>query len=798
MGFRRHAVGSLCVVDYAKGRVGVVIWTEELEQLFNSALRSAGVPDADIPGVIIAIKELAAPIIGMAAWGCEYKDMLIICPVDNQVAGRWIAKHEADHVMAEALLHILCRLETRDRNELCAPYIHTSRNKLPDLGSGRFEPEAASAIELEQSMHKLDAYLAESHPGLKRVDLTEVAEFYLKGCTVRRPPILHDDAPDSPVRVAASRIAPEPTDSAIGRLSLIEGCAGSGQVSAAASSRGVRHPVAFEWAGAARDVYELRFRDDKPMLLYDVTREDEWAKVPRDVKRSTTSIFGGWPCPAYSGANPDRRGDDDPRAFVWYEVIGIVLGDPDFNFQLGGQLLTLGGENVVSKYEFALQSRERELAATFGYLRSNVIVVGTVVNDAQARVRLIEEYCPWQMMEALGPLALILPKPQQCCMRDLILPPASRPPHCYVDNWGGTWTFVPNRGLQGDGTRPTREGYLYGGGRKHHVWADDVSWTIKASGETPKDSGGAFYLCSETGRVFILDDIDCWTLQGLPADVLALWKATDPTVTSDQVRRVAGNAITAGTAAFIADQLIIERPLKFLGLLDAGLVTSVRSFESGVPQPPAVTEVNATGSSQGTAVNVTSGRAGQGEHPRQGWFAQFVFLLTWFASLTSGAAGAVHHAVLASDAGPAGTLSEYALHEARSICIPRFGEPVEALVRFGMNDDVNLTALAGSAVGCGLPDGIPPPAARASRKQIWTPAFADVIPRIAKHMVLGGLSKSTNKKYKSAWDQYCLFTSRFGEAVGVDIPVFLTGEDPSRDEEHLLHFIAYEGLAHGE
>ena len=55
-----------------------------------------------------------------------------------------VAQHEADHVMAEALLHVLSRLELRNRNELCGPYIHTKRNKLPDLGSGRFAPEATS------------------------------------------------------------------------------------------------------------------------------------------------------------------------------------------------------------------------------------------------------------------------------------------------------------------------------------------------------------------------------------------------------------------------------------------------------------------------------------------------------------------------------------------------------------------------------------------------------------------------------------------------------------------------------
>ena len=40
----------------------------------------------------------------------------------------------------------------------------------------------------------------------------------------------------------------------------------------------------------------------------DVLDPRVWSGLPHDVKRTVTGIFGGWPCPAYSRANPDARG----------------------------------------------------------------------------------------------------------------------------------------------------------------------------------------------------------------------------------------------------------------------------------------------------------------------------------------------------------------------------------------------------------------------------------------------------------------------------------------------------------
>ena len=166
--------------------------------------------------------------------------------------------------------------------------------------------------------------------------------------------------------------------------------------------------------------------------------------------------------------------------------------------------------------------------------------------------------------------------------------------------------------------------------------------------------------------------------------------------------------------------------------------------------------------------------------------------------------------------------SEFARIESHGICVEKFGVTAvdahqrcvelygdetmaavgqflhhEPLIRAGVVDGLDLAAIELSAAGTAFPDNIPPPRATASRKQLWTPAYAALLPKIANHMVLGGLAKSTSKKYSAAWEQYKLFTANMATDTGVDLPLLLTGANPTADEEHLLHFIAYEGWLMG-
>jgi hypothetical protein len=302
-------------------------------------------------------------------------------------------------------------------------------------------------------------------------------------------------------------------------ITMIEGCGGCGQVTAAAKARGVNVLKGVESDPIPRAVWRLRFGEDAE-LDHDVLSASTWRGLTPEQKRGVTAIFGGWPCPAFSQANPDARGGEDARAWLFYFVIHVVLSDNDYNYQRQGKLLSLSGENVVGKEEWRegiMVAREGELAGSLGYVRSSVRVLGSLLNDGQARLRLIEVYEPWQLVAALQPLALHLPAghaPQRMCA--LVLPPEQRPPGHWIENWND-WHFERDDGPETDGSKPRRAGYVYGGGRMHHCWHDDgVSWTVKASGELPKGSGGAFYLCSKTGKVYVLAAEDTWRLQGIP------------------------------------------------------------------------------------------------------------------------------------------------------------------------------------------------------------------------------------------------------------------------------------------
>ena len=211
---------------------------------------------------------------------------------------------------------------------------------------------------------------------------------------------------------------------------------------------------------------------------------------------------------------------------------------------------------------------ESELAGAFGYMRSSLRVLGSLLGDVQARLRLLEVYEPWQVVAALKPLALNMPSKAAPRMCDIITPPVERPINFWVGAWSG-WVFEADEGPETDGSTPGRAGYVYGDGRRHHCWRDDgKSWTVKASGEPPKVSGGAFYCCSQTGRAYILSSFDTWQLQGVSAELLALWKqrakeGVAPPADETAVRRGAGNAITHGTSIRIVGDVIVGRQVQW-------------------------------------------------------------------------------------------------------------------------------------------------------------------------------------------------------------------------------------------
>ena len=333
----------------------------------------------------------------------------------------------------------------------------------------------------------------------------------------------------------------------------------------------------------------------------------------------------------------------------------------------------------------------------------------------------------------------------------------------------------------------------------HHCWHDDgVSWTVKASGELPKGSGGAFYLCSKTGKVYVLAAEDTWRLQGIPNELLERWREAAPAgrapaATDDAVRRVAGNAITRGTAERIVDDIIVGRQVQ---------------WHQAVAQTPELGEARGLEPERygcdGAARQVAERRAVSARYGREARRTQrelrgFPLLAAWWLSVVA-VTTMPTHAASAATVGLTGSLGEYTSWAAAVEVERRFGGGGRQWVRehrYGKTTPFDPHGLRHTAAGAAFPAGVTPPRPTASRQQAWSPAFANMIPKIADHLVLGGLTMNTSNQYAASFDQWVRFTKNMN-ADGVEqFPVLLTGEDPARDERHLLAFVAYEGWLMG-
>ena len=105
--------------------------------------------------------------------------------------------------------------------------------------------------------------------------------------------------------------------------------------------------------------------------------------------------------------------------------------------------------------------------------------------------------------------------------------------------------------------------------------------------------------------------------------------------------------------------------------------------------------------------------------------------------------------------------------------------------------------LSAASLNGGL-SGLPPPVMTGGlHKQEWGPNHANLIPKVAARMVMGGLAKSTQARYSGAFQHYSDFSQRMSADSGEDWPVMLTGEHPGRDEDHLVNYVAYQGWMQG-
>ena len=186
--------------------------------------------------------------------------------------------------------------------------------------------------------------------------------------------------------------------------------------------------------------------------------------------------------------------------------------------------------------------------------------------DPQHRIRSVSWTEPTELTEQLGRPEAPKPTLQDLpILRTLLLTPEERPEELWLE--GEDTLYQPTQHTMVTEQGPPRVGFIYISGACFPVWSiESVAWTIRASGESPKHSGGAIYRDHRADKCFILSAEECWKIQGLPQDTLEMLKEklSEETlgVRDTVIRRLAGNAISTGVAKALA-QMAKERIEKF-------------------------------------------------------------------------------------------------------------------------------------------------------------------------------------------------------------------------------------------
>ena len=77
--------------------------------------------------------------------------------------------------------------------------------------------------------------------------------------------------------------------------------------------------------------------------------------------------------------------------------------------------------------------------------------------------------------------------------------------------------------------------------------------------------------------------------------------------------------------------------------------------------------------------------------------------------------------------------------------------------------------------------------------ELWTPAFASQVGRVADHLVVSGVAEKTAAKYEGGFRNFEAYTENIPRDTEQSWPLLLDGSDPRREEDHLLRFVAYQG-----
>ena len=347
------------------------------------------------------------------------------------------------------------------------------------------------------------------------------------------------DAPDSP-------------------MIMLEDCAGTAQLSAEFQTLGFRVEAANDTDPEAKMICRNRLGPDTA-ITHDL-REAPYSNLAPEIKKRVRVLAGGYPCQWISLANPERLGQADTRASLASTSLQNMLADDAYNANKNGNLVVIVAENVPNKeYEgYEIAQMEAEIAEKHGYTRTSFEVLSLNFGDPQHRRRSISWIEPSELTKKLGAQnPLEFSEQELVPLESVLFLPDERPDELWIESSDTQYQpTTPTMVVEGG---PLRVGFLHINGASLPVWnITSVAWTIRATGEAPKNSGGAIYRDHRVGKCFILAAIECWKIQGLPIEIFHTMtkelelSGKNPTKVDTILRRLAGNAISTGVARALA------------------------------------------------------------------------------------------------------------------------------------------------------------------------------------------------------------------------------------------------------
>ena len=533
--------------------------------------------------VIIFLWELFTVVAAATKWGALWSATLVINVTDNDNTRIAINKGRSDNRVANWLLRVLAALKAHYKFDMVSVWIWTHHNILFDTLSRAFDTVSKMGI----SEAQVSEYMAESHPEMRRDEVTSVVRRYLEpgwlGRTFAVPGL---EAQTKVARAHAQaridRVFEESAaEVAMARSTVAVAAAGPERVVDFFSGSGA-FGVAFQNLGV--EVLGRCECDDKIDWIYSQCVSARFRSV--DLYSEDYAHWASWDpalicaspsCQPWSRANPQAAGFGDERGRGWhvYDVLRLVrrfrrtfvcgvmeevngLGELDGGFaiehlrrSLALENITLSVEEAVAVHHGTPQARRR-------------LILAFEIKDVARRIGELEPL-KWAAEPAkalrhwLDPERLV----PDTCWVDV---PGMELDYDVVDEErgqfaprkvatlrlpGGTAPYVgASVTLSGATGRwrvlrhlPAGEWYLFQSGAPHKLTAradrltvqaanhavystDGYAAPVKAWGEPPQGPGTVLYLTTRAGQpaVRCLSCHETWRQQGKLEDCLTRWR----------------------------------------------------------------------------------------------------------------------------------------------------------------------------------------------------------------------------------------------------------------------------------